>query len=911
MARATKSFVVALLTAIVSVNPNAAVTQSNSAPYRYATVSGTENGAAATSFFLTGINDKAYSIENDGALWDLSTTPFTASSGYNFTGTTGCLFSLGTGINNIGQVTGYRIVNNMPVGFICSPDGTLVTFTGSLIASSTYTGGINNAGQVVGYYSDPNTTPVVHGFLYSNGAITKLDYPNSASPTGTYTTTATRPTGINNSGEIVGYYTAEVTPVGGGDQTSQDLPFSYINGAYKPLPSFPVQGSTFVQTLPQGVNDSGVVVGNYNGLDANNNTLPFQGYLYDPNSSSPWATVNYPGAKSTCAYGINNTGQIVGTYSSSTTCLGGTVGFVANPVTATLVDPVPLSSDYKSLLASGTATITPRCTPSENTDCNLLATQGRIVQGVSADGVAQVVIRIAANSVGEQFNLMLADTTETGISFTDDDGGLAAIGTDPLKAGVQQTLSVNAVETNGGSGPSQPMAFAIYRAPVDFVRAQASTTAAVSSPNSYVLRASANATATSGDAGLTSRTVQLQFSAPDTTGFAGSKAISITRPPVVLVHGFAVDAKLTWNEFTPLSDDKKVFSVFLVDYGKKLYVQNGNVFEPTTGINIQKTSPEIDQSVIFQQARLSHLGFTYSTPIVAGQVEKIIKDYASGNNIQRELVAAVSADIVAHSMGGLEIRYWSTLKEFYNPYNFNNGYVHKLITLGAPHFGTPQAVLSLLDRSSCSRNLAAKHGRLSFLSATLGPLSAVIDGAAGELQGDGIGNNMSIPLKTISLHAANIPIATIGGDVESIEGQLGSASASPSASPSGAAYVHNHCPNDPLAARYTTESFDTVFDPDIASTPPSEITATSPSGKSHSDGAVPLTSALMASADSVSKCSADQCFSGYAHGSGTASLFSSFFINTNTNYLVDDTQVISLRVEDLLNTSIQAQGIWQ
>ena len=67
----------------------------------------------------------------------------------------------------------------------------------------------------------------------------------------------------------------------------------------------------------------------------------------------------------------------------------------------------------------------------------------------------------------------------------------------------------------------------------------------------------------------------------------------------------------------------------------------------------------------------------------------------------------------------------------------------------------------------------------------------------------------------------------------------------------------------------------------------------------------------MASADSVSKCSADQCFSGYAHGSGTASLFSSFFINTNTNYLVDDTQVISLRVEDLLNTSIQAQGIWQ
>src|SRR5262249_20235676 len=56
--------------------------------------------------------------------------------------------------------------------------------------------GINNAGQIVGYYV--NASGVYQGFLYSGGTYTALSDPLGTN--GTYAL------GINDSGQIVGYY---------------------------------------------------------------------------------------------------------------------------------------------------------------------------------------------------------------------------------------------------------------------------------------------------------------------------------------------------------------------------------------------------------------------------------------------------------------------------------------------------------------------------------------------------------------------------------------------------------------------------------------------------------------------------------------------------------------------------------
>jgi probable HAF family extracellular repeat protein len=61
-------------------------------------------------------------------------------------------------------------------------------------AGATVAFGINNLGQIVGYYlgSDGND----HGFVYNNGGYTSLDDPATSS--------GTVATGINDSGQIAG-----------------------------------------------------------------------------------------------------------------------------------------------------------------------------------------------------------------------------------------------------------------------------------------------------------------------------------------------------------------------------------------------------------------------------------------------------------------------------------------------------------------------------------------------------------------------------------------------------------------------------------------------------------------------------------------------------------------------------------
>src|SRR5271166_1612497 len=81
--------------------------------------------------------------------------------------------------------------------------------------NGTYAQGVNDTGEVVGYYYD--SAGNAHGFRDIGGKYTTLDYPGI--------NTQTFPEGINDEGQIVGWYN---------DRTS-DHGFLYSGGIYTAL----------------------------------------------------------------------------------------------------------------------------------------------------------------------------------------------------------------------------------------------------------------------------------------------------------------------------------------------------------------------------------------------------------------------------------------------------------------------------------------------------------------------------------------------------------------------------------------------------------------------------------------------------------------------------------------------------
>jgi probable HAF family extracellular repeat protein len=108
-------------------------------------------------------------------------------------------------------------------------NGSLTTIKGDQAS------GVNNAGAVVGVAGS-------YGYLYYNGSYTTL-----ADPLGTYT----KAQGINDAGQIVGYYLDSSGAFASG--------FVYTDGVYTTLsvPSFLAGQNIFTR----GINDSGQIVG--------------------------------------------------------------------------------------------------------------------------------------------------------------------------------------------------------------------------------------------------------------------------------------------------------------------------------------------------------------------------------------------------------------------------------------------------------------------------------------------------------------------------------------------------------------------------------------------------------------------------------------------------------------------------
>jgi probable HAF family extracellular repeat protein len=252
-------------------------------------------------------------------------------------------------------------------------------------ASLTTMSGINTAGDMVGWYV-PSGSSFSHGFLLSGGNFSDLDYPGGYDTEargvtdsgvvvgnayissegavgftyqdGVYNTVQiagypdTFAEGITGNGIVVGTYGfgsangfeqldtkfRVVTPPGiqgtviataintfgqivGWSFDTSYAGFFYQNGKYRTI-NVPNSNN---YTEAWGINDSGVVVGWYLGCAP---SCTEHGFVL---VRGRYASFDYPGAAQTYAFGVNNAGQIVGTYTFDQQTFH---GFVTSPVTS-------------------------------------------------------------------------------------------------------------------------------------------------------------------------------------------------------------------------------------------------------------------------------------------------------------------------------------------------------------------------------------------------------------------------------------------------------------------------------------------------------------------------------------------------------------------------------------------------
>jgi hypothetical protein len=229
------------------------------------------------------------------------------------------------GVNTAGDISGtYYDTSGAPHGFLLSRGiYTTIDYPG---AKGTIVFGLNDHNQIVG---QTNSAPVV-GFVYDAPiqTFTRISYPGSF---------ATMPVSINEEGIIAGFTQVgqevwgielagssyrRITPRGphntymDGISTAGELvgyirlptkyvSFSYARGRYQQMtiPNAP-------SALVYGISPVGdALVGFYEPVSGTNAGFVFQNHTLQ--------TLQFSGSNSTVAYGVNSTGEVVGTFDNS------------------------------------------------------------------------------------------------------------------------------------------------------------------------------------------------------------------------------------------------------------------------------------------------------------------------------------------------------------------------------------------------------------------------------------------------------------------------------------------------------------------------------------------------------------------------------------------------------------------
>jgi probable HAF family extracellular repeat protein len=196
--------------------------------------------------------------------------------------------------NDQGDIVGYfEDDQGYPHGFLLSKKGVLtrLDFPG---AGDTEAWGINNFGTVVGFFDDYDQYGnwiATHGFAWKNGSFFQLDYPGSGD---------TDVGGINDFGAMVGYWDSGPTATVG---------HGFIRSITGKFIDYDVPITGVINSQPNDINDLGLFVGLY--ADSSDVLHGFQ------QAGPSFATIDYPDAYQTTAWGINTFGLIVGTHYNS------------------------------------------------------------------------------------------------------------------------------------------------------------------------------------------------------------------------------------------------------------------------------------------------------------------------------------------------------------------------------------------------------------------------------------------------------------------------------------------------------------------------------------------------------------------------------------------------------------------
>jgi uncharacterized membrane protein len=229
-------------------------------------------------------------------------------SGGTFTSVTfpDALWTRAIGINRIGDIVGdYSLTSNSGSknvhGFLLDA-GNFISFDFPG-AANTVAEGINDNGDIVGFTMDMSESlNARHGFLLSGGVFSSISFPGAGS------TEAWR---INDNGEIMGRYLR----TGDGKWHL----YSLTGGSFIPVADFPGAAQTAPGRYSHvgGLNLQGDITSDYcsstpcQNLSSSNVQRDVHGFLV---SGGVYITIDPPGAAGSLAFGINDTGDIVGAY---------------------------------------------------------------------------------------------------------------------------------------------------------------------------------------------------------------------------------------------------------------------------------------------------------------------------------------------------------------------------------------------------------------------------------------------------------------------------------------------------------------------------------------------------------------------------------------------------------------------
>lgn len=190
-----------------------------------------------------------------------------------------------TAINNGGQIAGTA----GRAGFLQNTDGSItpVAYPGTTDIDNTVPGGLNDLGEVAGYYSIGGD---IHGFIRrANGAYESFDFPSA--PAGT-SMTSIRIGGINNNGDISLSYT---------QGTTINVLVRHPDNSFNTIASVPI-GRPGVAGAG-AINNSGTVLVTGFGI--------WDGYLQGADGIT---VLTFPGVSSWMSqrYGLNNNNETAG-----------------------------------------------------------------------------------------------------------------------------------------------------------------------------------------------------------------------------------------------------------------------------------------------------------------------------------------------------------------------------------------------------------------------------------------------------------------------------------------------------------------------------------------------------------------------------------------------------------------------